>query len=372
MVDFLNLHRINSFYQEDINAALNNVFQSGQYILGEEIRSFEKEFAEFCQVKNCIGVGNGLDALHLILRAYEIGPGDEVIVPSNTFIATWLAVSYTGATPIGVDPEMDSFNIDPLLIEQAITANTKAIIPVHLYGRPANINPIHEIAKKYNLKIIEDSAQAHGATYKNRMTGSLGDAAAFSFYPGKNLGALGDAGAITTNDDDLADKLRKLRNYGSSIRYQHTSLGYNSRLDEIQAAILRIKLPHLNKENEKRKSIANRYLSEIHNSWCEPPTVAEDSESVWHLFVIKTEYRTALEKYLSSHGISTLVHYPTPCHLQPAYAQLEKSKQQNLFLKRSELLANQILSLPLDPSMTEVEIGKVIETMNSFAPQRQQ
>jgi dTDP-4-amino-4,6-dideoxygalactose transaminase len=372
MVDFLNLRRINSYYQADIHTALTNVLQRGQYILGEETRSFEKEFAEFCQVKHCIGVGNGLDALHLILRAYEIGPGDEVIVPGNTFIATWLAVSYTGATPIGVDPAMDSFNIDPLLIEQAITANTKAIIPVHLYGRPAQMNPIQDIAKKYNLKIIEDAAQAHGATYQNRMTGSLGDAAAFSFYPGKNLGALGDGGAITTPDDDLADKLRKLRNYGSSIRYEHTSLGYNSRLDEIQAAILRIKLPHLNKENEKRKSIANRYLTEIHNPWCETPTVAEDAVSVWHLFVIQTEYRTELVKYLTSQGIATLVHYPTPCHLQAAYAQLEQSKQQNLFLQRSELLANQILSLPLDPSMTEFEIGKVIDTMNSFTPPRPQ
>jgi len=366
MVEFLNIKRINDSFAPQIQDAINRVLESGRFILGEESINFENEFARYCGVKNCVSVGNGLDALHLILKAYKIGTGDEVIVPANTFIATWLAVSYTGATPVGVDPHIDSFNIDPELIEQSITKNTKAIIAVHLFGRPADMKAIQIIADKYNLIVIEDAAQAHGAILDGLKTGSLSDAAAFSFYPGKNLGALGDGGAITTNDDELANTLRSLRNYGSTFRYKHILKGYNSRLDEIQAAILRVKLKRLDFDNQLRAQIAARYISEINNSLCQLPIIEHQVLTAWHLFVIKTEYRDALVEKLNKDGVQTLIHYPTPCHLQVAYSDnLSFRTSQPLFL--SELLSNQILSIPMDPTMTNIEIGIVINSINQFS-----
>lgn len=365
MVEFLNLKRINDSYEPQIQAAIERVLKSGRYILGDETHHFESEFATYCGVKHCIGVGNGLDALHLILKAYGIGPGDEVIVPGNTFIATWLAVSYTGATPVGVDPHVDTYNIDPALIEQAITAKTRAIIAVHLYGRPADMQAIKGIANKHGLKIIEDAAQAHGATLDGDKTGRLGDAAAFSFYPGKNLGALGDGGAVTTNDDDLANTIRMLRNYGSTVRYEHSLAGFNSRLDEIQAAILRAKLSALDTANQVRTRIANRYLSEIKNSSCLLPKALEQQKSAWHLFVIQTTERQALIKHLSTAGVHTLIHYPKPCHLQAAYSKPSAFRSASA-LKISEELSQTILSIPMDPSMSKSEVDHVIESINQF------
>jgi dTDP-4-amino-4,6-dideoxygalactose transaminase len=365
MVEFLNLKRINDSYEPQIQAAINRVLKSGRYILGDETQSFEKEFASYCDVNNCIGVGNGLDALHLILKAYGIGVGDEVIVPGNTFIATWLAVSYTGATPVGVDPHIDTYNIDPDLVEQAITANTKAIIAVHLYGRPADMLAINAIAAKHKLKVIEDAAQAHGASINGKKTGALSDAAAFSFYPGKNLGALGDGGAITTNDDALANKLRMLRNYGSAVRYEHSLAGFNSRLDEIQSAILRAKLSDLDAANLKRTHIACRYLSEIKNPLCQLPKVNEQQKSAWHLFVIQTTQRQTLIDKLAADGIHTLIHYPKPCHLQDAYNKPQSFKSSQPLIV-SDLLSKNILSIPMDPSMTKVEVDQVIESINQW------
>jgi dTDP-4-amino-4,6-dideoxygalactose transaminase len=365
MVEFLNLKRINDTYEPQIRIALERVLKSGRYILGEETNNFETEFANYCGAKYCIGVGNGLDALQLILKAYKIGPGDEVIVPGNTFIATWLAVTYAGATPVGVDPNIESYNIDPELIEEAITPFTKAIIAVHLYGRPATMNAIHAIANKYNLKVIEDAAQAHGAAFDGSKTGSISDAAAFSFYPGKNLGALGDGGAITTDDESLANTLRLLRNYGSTTRYEHSLAGFNSRLDEFQAAVLRAKLNNLDASNNARAYIANRYLSEINNPICKLPKVDQLHMSAWHLFVIQSTDRQALINKLEMDGIKTLIHYPKPCHLQSAYA-VSKSFKKSQPLKISEILSKQILSIPMDPSMTEFEVTKVIDSINRF------
>ena len=365
MIEFLNLKRINDSYEPQIKKALDRVLKSGRYVLGEETHNFETEFASYCGANYCIGVGNGLDALHLILKAYKIGLGDEVIVPGNTFIATWLAVSYSGATPVGVDPHIDTYNIDPELIEKAITPFTKAIIAVHLYGRPATMNVILSIAKKYNLKVIEDAAQAHGALFKGKKTGSLSDAAAFSFYPGKNLGALGDGGAITTDDEELAQTLRMLRNYGSKVKYEHSLAGFNSRLDELQAAILREKLINLDGSNNARKSIAERYISQINNPFCKLPKVDETHISAWHIFVIQTKHRQALIKKLALDGIQTLIHYPKPCHLQTTYSS-QSSYRAKQPLVISELLSNQLLSIPMDPSMLDIEVDRVIASINQF------
>jgi dTDP-4-amino-4,6-dideoxygalactose transaminase len=366
MVDFLNLKRINDSHEPQIQAAIQRVLKSGRYILGDETLQFESEFATYCGVKHCIGVGNGLDALHLILKAYGIGSGDEVIVPSNTFIATWLAVSHTGATPVAVDPRLDTFNIDPDLIEEAISPNTKAIIAVHLYGRPADLHAIRNIAHKYGLKIIEDAAQAHGATLFGRKVGSLGDAAAFSFYPGKNLGAMGDAGAVTTDDDELANMIRMLRNYGSIARYEHPLDGSNSRLDEIQAAILRAKLNYLDEENLARVGVANRYLTEIKNPLFQLPTEDVNQKSVWHLFVVRTQVRQAVINKLILEGVQTLIHYPKPCHLQSAYSKAH-SFRTSRSLDKSETLSKSILSIPMDPSMSESEVDQVIRSINEFS-----
>lgn len=362
MIEFLNLKKINNKYRDDLVKAITGVVDSGWYINGSQVERFEQEFAGFCDANFAIGVGNGLDALQLILRAYDIGQGDEVIVPSNTFIATWLAITYCGATPIPVEPCKQTHNIDISLIEASITQKTRAIIAVHLYGQPADMDAINELGKKYNLKVIEDAAQAHGALYNGRKVGSLGDAAAFSFYPGKNLGALGDAGAITTSDETLANKLKMLSNYGSKERYQHELKGVNSRLDEIQAAVLRIKLRDLNNETEIKAKQARLYLQLIDNQSVITPTILDKTFPVWHLFVINVERREEVQEYLLSHGVQTLIHYPCAPHLQEAY------KDMNIMLGKlpvAEYLQGRVLSLPLGSHLTDSDIEKVAALINN-------
>ena len=354
MIDFLSLKRVNAPHEPAIRAAIARVIDSGWYILGQETEAFEAEFASYCGAAHCIGVANGLDALHLILRAYGIGAGDEVIVPSNTFVATWLAVSQTGARPVAVEPDASTFNLDPSLIEAAITPRTRAIMPVHLYGQPADMDAINQIARKHGLRVIEDAAQAHGARYKGRRAGVLGDAAGFSFYPGKNLGALGDGGAITTNDAALAGVLRKMRNYGSSIKYQHEILGVNSRLDEMQAAVLRAKLPYLDQENAARRSIAAAYQKALADTALQLPCVAPHLEPVWHLYVVRTNKRTALQAQLAERGIGTQIHYPRACHQQAAFADLEGPP-----MPLASALAQEVLSIPMSPYLSVDEVNEV-------------
>jgi dTDP-4-amino-4,6-dideoxygalactose transaminase len=348
-VPFLELVPAYEELRAGFDAAYQRVMNSGRYLLGVEMGAFESEFARYCEAKHCVAVGNGLDALHLILRAYDIGAGDEVIVPTNTFIATWLAVSYAGATPVPVEPDLRTFNLDPKRIEAAITPKTKAIMPVHLYGQPADMDPILSIARKRGLKVIEDNAQAQGARYKGRRTGSLGDAAGNSFYPGKNLGAYGDAGAVTTNDKELADQIRVLRNYGSQKKYYNDVKGYNSRLDELQAAFLRVKLKKLDEWNDRRRKVAARYLTELVDA---PnltlPFVPEWAEPVWHLFVVRHPKRDALQQKLAAADISTLIHYPVPAHLSGAYA--DGSWKRHDFPVAEEL-AGTVLSLPIGPHL---------------------
>lgn len=364
MIDFLDLKSINNRFLPQIKSAINRVCKSGIFILGPETENFEIEFSKFCNVRNCIGVGNGLDALYIILRALEIGPGDEVIVPSNTFIATWLAVSKCGATPVPVDPNQRTYNIDPKLIENVLTNKTKAIIPVHLYGQPADMDPINKIAKKYGLKVIEDAAQAHGAFYGKRMVGGLSDASAFSFYPGKNLGAMGDAGAITTNNDELAKKIRKIRNYGSQYKYQHDLMGVNSRLDEFQSAVLSIKLKFLVGDNKKRREIALFYLDNLDEAIVTLPYVAARCEPVWHLFVIRTNERERLINHLSMLGIITSIHYPIPVHMNGAYSEhFHKSSKRK---SKSEVLANEILSIPIYPTLNKSKVIDIVSAINNF------
>lgn len=348
---------------KNLKEATNRVIDSNWYILGKEVENFEREFANYLRVKYCIGVSNGLEALHIILRAYSIREGDEVIIPSNTYIATALAVSYAGAVPIMVEPDERAYNINPDLIVEKITKKTKAIIPVHLYGQACDMDPINEVAKKYNLKVIEDSAQAHGATYKGKKCGTLGDASGFSFYPTKNLGALGDAGAITTNDKDLAKKVRALRNYGSEKHYYNKYMGFNSRLDEMQAAILRVKLKHLEEFNEERKIIAQLYSNGLQDTNLILPYVPEWTEPTWHQFVIRTKKRDELQEYLKSKGIGTLIHYPLPIHLQEAY--------KNLIYKKgdfpiAEKMANEVLSLPMYPYLTENNIKIITNYVKEY------
>ncbi len=348
---------------KELKAATNRIIDSNCYILGKEVENFEREFANYLRVKYCIGVSNGLEALHIILRAYSIREGDEVIIPSNTYIATALAVSYAGAVPIMVEPDERAYNINPDLIVEKITKKSKAIMPVHLYGQACDMDPINEIAKKYNLKVIEDSAQAHGATYKGEKCGTLGDASGFSFYPTKNLGALGDAGAVTTNDKDLAEKVRALRNYGSEKHYYNKYMGFNSRLDEMQAAILRVKLKHLEEFNEERKMIAQLYLNGLQDTNLILPYVPEWTEPTWHQFVIRTKKRDELQEYLKSKGIGTLIHYPLPIHLQEAY--------KNLIYKKgdfpiAEKMANEVLSLPMYPYLTENNIKIITNYIKKY------
>lgn len=348
---------------EELKAELDDAYfrfmRSAWYVLGREVEAFESEFAEYCGVRHCVGVGNGLEALHLVLRAYDIGEGDEVIVPSNTYIATWLAVSYAGATPVPVEPDSETFNIDPARIESAITRRTKAIMPVHLYGQPADMDPILELARKHHLKVIEDNAQAQGARYKGRRTGSLGDAAGNSFYPGKNLGAFGDAGAVTTNDGVLADRIRTLRNYGSRKKYYNDCKGYNSRLDELQAAMLRVKLKKLDDWNRRRRSIAARYQAKLKGSEALTlPTVPPWAEPAWHLFVVRHVERDAFQQALTQAGIGTLIHYPVPPHLSGAYA--EGGWTRGAF-PIAERIADTVLSLPMGPHLQEAQVEFVVE-----------
>lgn len=359
-VPFLNLLAAYEEIKPELDAAYNRVMSSGHYILGTETEAFEREFAAYCGVKHCIAVGSGLDALHLVLKAWNIGKGDEVIVPANTFIATWLAVSYAGATPVPVEPDEFTYNLAPENIEAAITTKTKAIIPVHLYGQPADMHRIKAIARKYSLRVLEDAAQAHGACYHGSRTGGLGDAAAFSFYPGKNLGAFGDGGAITTNDDDVATTVRKLRSYGSSIKYVHEMKGYNSRLDELQAALLRVRLKYLDQWNSRRVEIAGTYEKELGKLGLQVPFVPEWVEPVWHLYVIRCNNRAVLQDKLNKAGISTLIHYPTPPHMQEAYASLN-FKQGDFSL--SEKLSSEILSLPMGPQLRKDQLEYIIDVL---------
>ena len=348
---------------EELKGAFERVFTRSWYIGGVEDEAFERAFAEYCDAKYCVGAGNGLDALMLILKALDIGDGDEVIVPSNTYIATALAVTYVGAKPVFVEPDIRTFNINPSLIEEAITMKTKAIMPVHLYGQACDMDPIMSIAKKYGLRVIEDCAQAHGATYKGQKVGTFGDAAGFSFYPGKNLGALGDAGAVVTNNKELADKVRALGNYGSDYKYHHVYKGNNSRLDELQAAFLSAKLPHLERMNAERRRIAASFTKGIKNPKVVTPYVLLDCVPVWHIYGIRCAERDALEKYLNEKGIGTNKHYPIPMHLQECYKDLNIPKGA---LSIAEEISSTELSIPMFYGMTDEEIQYIIDTVNSF------
>ena len=362
-IPFVSFKPMEKELDQQLRDAFSRVFDRSWYIEGVECENFEKAFAEYCGTEYCVGCGNGLDALMLSLKALGVGEGDEVIVPSNTYIATALAVTYVGATPVFVEPILDTFNIDPTKIEEKINEKTKAIMPVHLYGQPADMDPIMEIAGKYNLYVVEDCAQAHGATYKGKKIGTFGDAAGFSFYPGKNLGALGDAGATVTNNKEVADKIRALGNYGSDYKYHHIYQGNNSRLDELQAAFLSAKLPLLDKMNTERQRIANRYLEEIQNPNIILPTIINDVNPVWHIFGIRCQNRDALEEYLNKEGIATNKHYPIPMHLQGAYTELGIQKGE---LPLAEEISETELSLPMYYGMTEKEIAYVIEKINAF------
>ncbi|AJE03035.1 DegT/DnrJ/EryC1/StrS family aminotransferase [Geobacter pickeringii] len=360
-IPFLDLKSPYVELKDELDVAYRRVMESGWYILGKEVEAFEVEFATYCETKNCIGVANGLEALQLIVRAYDIGAGDEVIVPANTYIATWLAVAHAGAMPVAVEPDERTYDINPAKIEQAITSKTKAILVVHLYGQPADMDPINILARKHGLKVIEDCAQAHGARYKGRKVGSLGDAAGFSFYPGKNLGAIGDGGAVTTNDPDLADRIRVLRNYGSRIKYHNEVIGYNTRLDELQAALLRVKLSRLNEWNERRKEIAQTYLQQLNDiQSLTLPFVPEWAEHVWHLFVIRHPERDLLQQKLADAGVGTMIHYPIPPHLQPACAHLGLAEGA---FPLTEAIHREVLSLPMGPHLLPSQVQTVINTV---------
>ena len=361
-IPFLSLNEMHGSIREPLQHAFQRVLDSGWFIMGPELEAFENEFAEYSEVKHCVGVGNGLEALHLLLRAYDIGPGDEVIVPSNTFIATWLSVSESGATPVPVEPLEDTHNINPSLISAAITHKTRAIIPVHLYGQPADMDAINEIAKRHNLVVMEDAAQSQGALYKGRRAGSLGDAAATSFYPGKNLGALGDGGAVLTNDEGIAEKVRQLRNYGSKKKYEHEILGFNSRLDEMQAAFLRVKLAELDNWNARRREIANLYTRLLSDADVIQPFLPEDVQPVWHLYVIRSAQRNALQGYLDKKGIATVIHYPVPPHQQLCYEEFK-----NYSLPLAEKLSKEVLSLPVSPFMHDDEVKQVVEMIYAYS-----
>lgn len=362
-IPFVTFKPMEAELDKELRTAFDRVYTRSWYIEGVEDETFEKAFAEYCDSKYCVGVGNGLDALFLALKALGIGAGDEVIVPSNTYIATALAVTYVGATPVFVEPDIRTFNIDPTKIEAAITKNTKAIMPVHLYGQPCDMDPIMEIAKKYGLFVVEDCAQAHGATYKGKVIGSFGDAAGFSFYPGKNLGALGDAGATVTNDEELAMKVRALGNYGSDYKYHHIYKGNNSRLDELQAAFLASKLPHLNRMNEERRKIAQKYIEGIKNEEVILPYIPEYANPVWHIFGIRCKRRDELEKFLNDAGIGTNKHYPIPMHLQECYKDL--GFKEGDFPIAEEISATE-LSIPMYYGMTDEEVQYVIDKVNEF------
>ena len=363
MIKFLDLYEINEQYRHEINSAINDVLDSGWYLLGKYNEIFVNNFASYCGTKHCIGVANGLDALTLILKAYEFERDSEVIVAANTYIASILAISQNDLKPVLIEPNPKSFNLDIELVEKAITKKTKAIMLVHLYGQACDITPFLKLAKKYNLKIIEDCAQAHGAYYPNtsNKVGSLGDAGGFSFYPGKNLGALGDGGAIVTNDKKLAAKIKCLSNYGSNEKYVHQYKGINSRLDEIQAAILNVKMNYLDTEIEKRRKVASYYLTNIKNPKIELPQVLHQKSHVWHLFVVKTKNRDSLQKYLKDNKIQTLIHYPIPPHKQQAYKELA-----NYSLPITEDIHKKVLSLPMGPTLTKNELEYIVEVINDW------
>ena len=361
MIKFLDLTSINKMYEDEIKDRFQSIFDKGWYLQGEENDIFNKVFAAYCGTKYAVGVANGLDALNLIIKAYGFGPGDEIIVPANTYIASVLAISENGCKPVLVDPDLDTYNINPDLIERAITPKTKAIMVVHLYGQAVEMEKIWKLAEKYNLKIIEDSAQAHGAMYKGRRVGNLGDASGFSFYPGKNLGCLGDGGAVTTNDEELYLKIKAIANYGSNKKYVNLYKGVNSRLDELQAAVINVKLPHLDEDNNKRRKIANYYIENINNPLIILPKMLHEDMHVWHLFVVRTENRDKLQSYLQSNGIQTLIHYPIPIHKQEAYKEWN-----NLSYPITEKIHNEVLSLPISPVMTQREIEKVVEVINAY------
>lgn len=391
VIPFLNLKAINERHRSAMEQALTRVLDSGWALLGQETENFEQAFADYCGASHCVTVGNGLDALQLILRGLDIGHGDEVIVPSHTYIATWLAISYTGATPVPVEPAPGDYAIDPAQVEQAITPRTRAIMAVHLYGRPANMAALRAISDRHGLALLEDAAQAHGASLGSRRCGSLSDAAGFSFYPGKNLGALGDAGAVTTRDASLAHKIRMLRNYGSEKKYVHDLKGVNSRMDEIQAAFLLEKLRYLDADNHRRSVIAKNYhehlaktpglhlpppdgliltgsstdtqqfASEAQHEYCSGEVMP--IQSSWHLFVIRHEQRNELARHLQSKGIQTLIHYPTPVHHQRAYHDHPVSQRH---FPLAEQYARELLSLPMDPMMSDGDVERVIEAVQSF------
>jgi dTDP-4-amino-4,6-dideoxygalactose transaminase len=365
VIEFLNLRRVNAVHEAALHSAVERVIRSGWYILGEETSRFEAAFAAYCGVRHCVGVANGLDALTLILRGLGIGPGDEVIVPAHTFVATWLAVTQVGATPVAAEPLTGTCNLDPDSAEAAITSRTRAILPVHLYGQAADMTRICEIAARHQLLVVEDAAQAHGARHRGRRVGGFGAAAAFSFYPGKNLGALGDAGAVTTDDEALAGRIRMLANYGSRQKYRHDVAGVNSRLDEIQAAMLRAKLASLDAENEVRRSHAHRYLTGLADVDIGLPEVAPGAEPVWHLFVVRHARRDEIQRELAARGIGTMIHYPLACHRQPPYASRQWPP-----LPVSERLQDQVLSLPMSPVHDEQEIDAVIDALRDIVGKR--
>lgn len=365
MIPFLDLKAINTHYANELKEAACRVIDNGWYILGKECEAFEEEFSRYCGTQHCIGVANGLDALTLIIRAYkEMGlmqEGDEVIVPANTYIASILAITENRLTPILVEPDVQSYNINPALIEAKITEKTKAIMVVHLYGQIAGMDEINVIAKQYNLKIIEDSAQAHGAKYNSKRAGNLGDASGFSFYPGKNLGALGDAGAITTNNAELAETVKSLRNYGSEEKYKNKYKGVNSRLDELQAALLRVKLRHLDTEISARRHIADCYLNGIKNPLIALPSRPPLERHVWHLFVIRCQQRESLQNHLAENGIQTMIHYPIPPHHQQAYKEFKEYS-----FPITEQIHQQVLSLPMGPTLSEAQAASVVEACNKY------
>ena len=359
-IPFLDLKATQQELSTELEQGFDRVLNSGWYILGPEVEAFEAEYAEYCEAKHCVGVANGLDALHLALLALDVQPGDEVIVPSNTYIATWLAVSQCGAIPVPVEPDPQTYNIDPAKIETAITARTKVILPVHLYGQPVDMDPILAIAKKHGLRVLEDGAQAHGARYKGKRLGAHGDVVAWSFYPGKNLGAYGDGGAITTNDPEIADRINVLRNYGSRVKYVNEVRGFNSRLDPLQAAALRVKLKVLDEWNIRRTNIAACYSNELINTGLLLPFVSEWAEPAWHLYVIQHPQRDALQKQLSVAGIGSLIHYPIPPHLQAAYKELGFGQG---YFPIAEQIHNNVLSLPIGPHLEPKSVNSVIKTL---------
>ena len=363
-VSFLDMKAILATHREDLLTAAASVIDSGWLVLGRETQTFEQEYADYCGTRRCVGVANGLDALSLALRALGIGPGDEVIVPANTYIATWLAVSHVGATPVPVEPVEASYNIDPALIEGAITPRTRAILPVHLYGQPADLQAIRAIAARHDLAVLEDGAQAHGARCHGVRIGAGDALVAWSFYPGKNLGAIGDGGSITTGDPAIADRLAMLRNYGSRVKYHNEVIGYNSRLDELQAAMLRVKLRALDAENSRRKEIASRYLEGLRGADIILPIVPDWADPVWHLFVIRHADRDGLAERLKRDGIATMIHYPVPPHLQPAYRAagiVEGS------LPLSERIHREVLSLPMGPTLSDDDVERVITAVRRHA-----